>query len=139
MEKQFVHLMMIGIIITCPVRCMVQGCGSYSSCTNCAPSIELSMQMLSPSCCCQNESDNSVPGEPCEKCQCKCFCSGATIPDTFQIETSQNWQPTFSIDQTISQDIGELTWANRPPDDPGGFGSENIGRAIRIELGSLQN
>ncbi|MFK7769943.1 MAG: hypothetical protein AB8B55_22235 [Mariniblastus sp.] len=134
MIQRLVHLLMVAIIITCPIRCMVQGCGCYSD--------RSITQGSDASCCCKfpADSNSEAPGEPCETCKCSCFCAGATIPDVFVVTSNMEWVTVFISDHPVSELV---LLCGKPSDDayrkPPNVANNggNIGRATRQKFCSL--
>lgn len=128
MFSRLLNIALILMILTCPVRCMFGSCSCESK--KCE-----SVSTTTP-CCCKTRSENKTPepnrpGEPKEKCRCQCLCAGATLPDTFELDSPCQWQYHFDMSlQTIVQYQHPTLARCRGPDIPGELSTANVGRAI---------
>jgi hypothetical protein len=128
MLNRLFHILLIAMIITCPVRCLAGSCCCES---------QLGVAVDSGSCCCESKTDSGTkapaepaPKTPCDKCQC--VCSGATMPDSFQLADSFHCEYLFLADPLVNM-IGQPMEIVRcrGPDDPEN-GTIQSGRILRL-------
>lgn len=137
--QRFVNIFMILIIVSCPFRCMTQGCGCFKPVNSQAATAQDGF-VVGESCCCkcsQDKADHSAPTAP-PKCDCKCFCSGVIVASHYEVPSDLmvcakvDWS---SFEPTISCNRGLSIGTNYPPDHPPGVAS-NRGRQIRCLIHS---
>ena len=143
------NIFMIFILVSCPVRCMTQGCScSLERDDACCSSMEVSI--AGTSCCSTKKSDCcDTPGEstPSQelppKCCCSCLCSGAIVADVFGVDENQAIQQVIASVDTISWNlviVDSITRAIPPPPDSMGhlhFGAVNRGRQICCQISTF--
>ncbi|MDG2184342.1 MAG: hypothetical protein P8K79_01610 [Mariniblastus sp.] len=120
------------IVVSCPMRCQL----GWSDCCGQAPAVVDSVEK----CCCNTESE--APAKPAERSDdCKCICSGATMPDAADFVLNQASQ-AFAWDASVLltvQSVGSagetvLLLQSRISVFPC---AQNVGRQIRQLQGSL--
>jgi len=120
------------IVVSCPMRCQL----GWSDCCGQATAVVDSVEK----CCCNSESETPAkPAEPAD--DCKCICSGATMPDAADFILNQASQ-AFALDASVlltAQSIGStgetvLLLQSRISVF---HCAQNVGRQIRQLQGSL--
>lgn len=104
--NRLVNILMIFILVSCPIRCLMQGCGCFTNTDRtCCSSTEKS----AASCClehnancCHDSGQRSPSPKLPQKCRCNCFCSGAIVADSFSIPDDGQVQPTFDSDARLA-------------------------------------
>ncbi len=128
---KLVNILMIAIIVSCPMRCMTQGCGSYNSacCDN---------DLVQSNCCCPQSTETPPTRKTPSKCQCKCFCSGVIVANSFEIQTDEFSQPVFQSYELNQNDALQLAsgGAYHPPDSISDSPA-NLGRQLRCMISSF--
>ncbi len=128
--NRFVNILMIIVLVTCPFRCMIQGCGCYGSAELTQSSAEMD------SCCCAKESSPVNQDELPTKCCGKCFCSGVITVDCFEINSDQSWQPlVLQIDNYGAHHLSMVLCCR--PEIPLNQSATNQGREIRCLINSF--
>ena len=134
--NRFVNILMIIVLVTCPFRCMVLGCGCYAS-----PELAQASADMGSCCCGGKAADPREQDDLPEKCCGKCFCSGVTTVDCFEVSCEPSSQP-FScppllIEINVSNPrLRQLVLLGKPVTPPCSFAA-NQGREIRCLISSL--
>lgn len=129
MIRFFLNIFLAILIVSCPIRCQL----GWSQC--CCDESEAQSVVLD--CCCETtrapDDCSNSPEEDGQ--QCKCICSGATIPDHFELAAADVVaQPVFIFDFPVVVLTTDLRYCERYPSretslDPSGSG--NVGRQMR--------
>lgn len=132
MVRKLLNLFLAVVILSCPLRCQLGWSG-------CCCGAERLTQTEMIECCCDPAQDQSpcpLPEMPCEKC--KCICSGATLPDHFDVDWTIQSQPLCESPQpVVVQPPYSLISDLRPPKYHAEVLSANIGRILRCLYNSL--
>lgn len=147
--NRLVNIFMIFILVSCPVRCMMQGCGCYQSdetCCQTTTSVDVSAHSccskVVTDCCRQKDASDQVPTAP-TKCQCNCFCGGALVADIFVLQHLDSSCLLFGVvdSQSIDALFRRLVFeaSLHPPDALAVVDkcATNPGRQIRCRINSL--
>ncbi len=145
--NRLVHILMIIVIVSCPLRCAVQGCGCFALANSCCSTSDTCCSESAQTTRCDCESRNANPEhEPTlplpQKCTGECFCSGVTVADNFSMSTDQSSQPLFQPLDSLALEFSfrhSLSFAAsfHPPDDLLDDLSTNRGRQVRCLIGSF--
>ena len=140
MLNQLPVILLIVTLVTCPIRCLsdTSGCGCSAA--------TVSQSDCELDCCLSNPgSDSSLqthlprpkPNEPCKKCQC--LCSGAKLPDHFELAESIHFQGLGFLHHALEhqQPCYSLVQRHHPRDCVPSLTAANIGRSIRCWHNSL--
>ena len=145
--NRFVNIFMLLIVISCPIRCLLQECGCYKPIANCCVLGESCSSLSPPSCCsthdcCESRpADQECPLQP-QKCECSCFCSGVIVADVFSVpKSSERLAEVLKLESNLMTSIHSqaLRSSGRAqfPGDPPDFSTENSGRQLRCRLASF--
>ncbi len=148
--NRLVNIFMIIIIVSCPLRCMMQGCGCFSempTCCSlmigCAPEYDSPDAGVSDCCCKKSESKKAPTPVPVpRKCKSTCFCSGVILADDFVLNEDQSSEPLFLEVETATviasfRLLLESNVGFYPPDNLRLEHSANRGRQIRCLINSF--
>lgn len=145
--NRFVNIFMLVIVVTCPVRCLAQGCGCYQPFKSFCALNECCSSAIESQCCSLCERCESCPAhQDCPQvprpCKCSCFCSGVIVADIFSLPNST--QGLFEVLELESMLVASmhsqaLCRVTRPPDpeDPLTNATENVGRHLRCQYASF--
>lgn len=144
--NRLTNIFMIFILVSCPVRCMTQGCACFPNSSDaCCSSVEVSTSSCcstKQADCCDTLGESSPSQELPPKCRCSCFCSGAIVADVFVVDENQAFQQVIASADTMVWNlvlVDSITKAMPPPDWEGHlhFGAMNRGRQICCQISVL--
>ncbi len=94
MLNRLIHFLLIVTLVTCPIRCLSGMC--ECSCNEAT----VSQSDCEAGCChSKPESPRPTPNDPCKKCHC--LCSGATLPDHFELDRTIHFQGLGLLDHSL--------------------------------------
>ncbi len=120
------------IVVSCPMRCQLGWSDCCGQATAAVDPVE--------KCCCNTDSE--VPAKPAESADdCKCICSGATMPDAADFILNQASQ-AFALDASVVLTVQSVGSAGETVQSLQSRISvfhcaPNVGRQIRYLHGSL--
>jgi len=119
MIHTILNVLLIGVIVTCPIRCLAGLCPSSDACCgavkNCCSHCILTPQNADK----DADPHSNAPLEPSRARGCQCICSGALVESSGILLTEQDqhtWLGLLVLDDLATPPAAATAFSDHPPD-----------------------